>query len=56
MDEEEDFIKDLLMVLDVHEMDLTLEVEEYEVDLGPYLEAYLKRLKGFSVLTLVPKN
>ena len=44
------------MVIDVHGMDLILEVEEYEFDLGPYLEAYLKKIKGFPVLTLVPNS
>ena len=54
-DEEQDFLKDLLMVMDAHEMELTIEVADYEVDLGAYILSKIESRPRCAVLTLVPK-
>jgi|GEM_PF-6622620 len=53
--ETEDFLFDLIMVLHVHEMDLTIDLGGVEIQLGPYLKKLLKPKYTAPILTLVPK-
>ena len=58
MEQEHDFLMDLLMVMEVHGLTLELDVGdygEYQFELKEYLLQRLEAIKKCPVFTLVPK-